>query len=123
MLISKQCKGTFEDCVKKLSDLIRNSGAEIFCIVDHSNNAKKVGLSLEPTLVIYFGNPKVGTLVMMKNRSIAYELPLRILVWVSNGITMVGYKKPSEIAREYGIEVDEVIKKMDAFMENIISDL
>ncbi|TRM73064.1 hypothetical protein DJ523_08240 [Sulfolobus sp. E5] len=106
-----------------VKEVISKLGLEIFGIVDHANNARRVGLNLDPTVVIYFGNPRVGTLLMQINREIAYELPLRILVWESNGVNYVGYKKPSRIAEEYGLSNNEIALKIDAVMENIISSI
>ncbi|WP_338604851.1 DUF302 domain-containing protein [Sulfolobus tengchongensis] len=123
MLVIRECRLSFDECVERLINAIKNSGAEIFAIIDHSENAKKVGLNLDPTKVIYFGNPKVGTLLMFENRSIAYELPLRFLVWFENGITRIGYKRPSEIGREYNISDNkkEILEKMDKFIEGLLS--
>ncbi len=123
MLSYKVCNGTFDDCVKKVKEAISKLGLEIFGIVDHANNARRVGLDLDPTVVIYFGNPRVGTLLMKINREIAYELPLRILIWENNGVNYVGYKKPSQTAEEYGLSNNEIALKMDAVMENIISSI
>ncbi len=97
---------------------------EIFAVIDHAENARKVGLSLSPTTVVMFGNPRVGTLLMQNRREIGYELPLRIMVWNSDsGEVYVGYRKPSNMAKDYGIEGNEILNKMDAVMESILSKI
>ena len=35
--------------------------------LNHAKNAKSVGLDLNPTQVIFFGNPKLGTPLMQTN--------------------------------------------------------
>ncbi|MBP1357404.1 MAG: DUF302 domain-containing protein [Sulfolobus sp.] len=117
-----KCKFTFEECEKKLKEEIKKSGATLFFEIDHKKNAEEVGLKLNKCKVFYFGNPKVGTILMQKNISIAYELPLRVALWEEGGETYVGYKLPSEIAEEYKVEAD-IVKKMDDFMSNIIGVL
>ncbi|AAK41266.1 DUF302 domain-containing protein [Saccharolobus solfataricus] len=119
----KECKLGFNECVKTLIERIKSSGAEVFAIIDHSENARKVGLSLEPTIVIYFGNPSVGTLLMLHNRHVAYELPLRFLVWSENNVVKIGYRKPSEVGEEYDIRNKELLDKMDKFVEGLLSNL
>ncbi|QGA54322.1 DUF302 domain-containing protein [Sulfolobus sp. E5-1-F] len=123
MLNVKECKLGFNECVKALIERIKSSSAEVFAIIDHSENAKKVGLNLEPTIVIYFGNPRVGTLLMLENRHVAYELPLRFLVWSENGIVKIGYRKPSKVGGEYNIRNGELLEKMDKLMESLLSNL
>jgi uncharacterized protein (DUF302 family) len=48
--------------------------------VDHSGEAKKVGLEMPPTKLLIFGSPKGGTPVMIAAPSIALDLPLKILI-------------------------------------------
>ncbi|MEM3939522.1 MAG: DUF302 domain-containing protein [Saccharolobus sp.] len=124
MLVTKKCNLSFKECVEKLKKVIKDNGAEVFTIIDHDENAKKVGLTLGPTVVIYFGNPRVGTLLMIENREMAYELPLRVVVWEENGNVIIGYKKPSELGKEYGITRNvDILRKMDEFMANIINSI
>ncbi len=122
MLHTKQCKFSFNECVAKIIEAIKKGGAEVFAQIDHSENAKKVNLSLPNTLLIVFGNPSAGTLLMMKNREVGFDLPLRILVWEQEGKTFISYKLPSEIAMDYGIQAD-VLRKMDEFMSIVISQV
>lgn len=120
-MITVESPYSFDETVKRLKEKMYGLGAEVLAEIDHSTNAKKVGMELEPTVVIYFGNPKVGTILMQEVREIAYELPLRVVVWTSSGKTYVGFRKPSEIGKEYGIKNNDILKKMDSLMENILN--
>jgi uncharacterized protein (DUF302 family) len=51
-------------------------GMLIFLRLDQRLEAEKVGLSLRPTQLLLFGNPKAGTLLMNASTSIAIDLPL-----------------------------------------------
>jgi uncharacterized protein (DUF302 family) len=69
---------SFEECERRIKERIKTLGLTIFCEVDHSKNAKEVGLWLNNTKLILFGNPKVGTLLMQDDQKLGYELPLRV---------------------------------------------
>jgi len=94
----------------------------IFAEIDHSKNASDVALSLDDDKVIFFGNPKAGTILMQVNRKISYDLPLRIAVWKENNEVYIEYKMPSEIAKEYGI-IHDIVEKMDEFINSILREL
>lgn len=96
----------------------------IFAKFDHYQNAKDVNLDLRKTTVIVFGAPKVGTLLMQANQNIALELPLKLLILEDNsGKTIVRFKKMEYIAKEYNLEDNDIIKKMDQLLENLSQKL
>ncbi|EZQ12045.1 MULTISPECIES: DUF302 domain-containing protein [Acidianus] len=119
-MIIKECPKSFDSCQSELEQRIKNAGLFIFTIIDHSKAAEESSLHLDPTKVIVFGNPKVGTLLMLEKREIAYELPLRILIYSLQGKTYLAYKKPSDVGKEYGLSND-ILRKMDELMEKLIT--
>jgi uncharacterized protein (DUF302 family) len=74
--------------------------------IDHSDAAAGADLDLQPTTVVIFGNPKLGTPLMQENQRMGLDLPLRILVWQNGDTTMVGYVEPSALASRYDIAED-----------------
>ena len=73
-------------------------------VVDHSANAENVGLSLPPTKLIIFGNPKAGTPLMQSGQSIGVDLPQKMLVFEnSTGQVSVAYDDPAYIAKKHSI--------------------
>lgn len=66
--------------VQRLTSLLSERGIKLFAIIDHSAEARAVGLDLSATKLLIFGNPKAGTPVMLTARSTALDLPLKILV-------------------------------------------
>lgn len=52
---------------------------KIFARVDHSGEAAKVGLTMPPTQLLIFGNPKGGTPIMLAEPLSAIDLPLKAL--------------------------------------------
>ena len=43
--------------------------------------AQVVGLTLRPTILMLFGNPKAGTRLMQQYPNLALDLPLKVLIW------------------------------------------
>jgi len=71
--------------------------------LEHDQNAARVDLDLAPTKLIVFGNPSLGTPLMQINRTVALDLPQRILVWQEGDEVFVAYNDPSFVADRHGI--------------------
>jgi uncharacterized protein (DUF302 family) len=70
-----------EETERRLVSLLEAKGMTIVARVDHAAGALKAGLELEPTRLVIFGNPRLGTLLMQCRRSVAIDLPMKALVW------------------------------------------
>ena len=73
----KETIARFEEAVKAKESL----GFMVFTEIDHAAAAKKFGLEMRPRVVIVFGNPKLGTPVMIKMPLLAIDVPPKALVW------------------------------------------
>lgn len=71
--------------------------------VDHAAAAASAGLELEPTTVLVFGNPQLGTPLMQDSQSTGIDLPQRILVWQDGGDVHVAYNTPAYLADRHGL--------------------
>lgn len=60
---------------------VENAGAKVFARIDHGAGAKEAGMDIGDSQLIVFGNPKVGTPIMEKNREAGLVLPVRVLVY------------------------------------------
>ncbi len=100
--------------VDRLQALLRSKGVEVVVRVDHAAAAKKHDLELRPTELLVFGNPAVGTHLMLSRQSIALDLPLRVAVWQeADGTVWAGYNDVSDLARRHGIsDKDNVVELM-----------
>jgi uncharacterized protein (DUF302 family) len=108
------------DTVSALTTAVDGAGATVVAVVDHAASAKKAGMELPPTTLVIFGNPKLGTPLMQKNRQIAMDLPMRVLVWQDGDTTKVGYLKPESMASWYGIAADNPsIKTMTGALDKL----
>ena len=54
-------------------------------------------------MLLLFGNPKAGTVLIEQQRTIAIDLPLKMLIWEADGKVMVAYNDPVYLARRHGI--------------------
>jgi len=105
--------GTAET-VKRLKALLDQKKIDVFAHIDHAAAARKVGLSLRPTEVLIFGNPRAGTPLMQERQTIGLDLPLRVLVWEDeSGQTWLTYRRPAFLAKQHGIDRPEAVKALD----------
>ena len=112
--MTKLSRYSYNDTVQRLTDAIVKAGNTIFATIDQAAAAEGVGLSLRPTTLIIFGNPKGGTLLMEAFPEFAIELPLKLIVWQANGSVNVGHVSMRERAALYGVPPEDVrIAAMD----------
>jgi len=72
----------------RLENLLLAKGNKIFTRIDQAAEAASVGMTLRPTILLVFGNPKAGTPLMEQFPSLAIDLPLKALIWESSDKTV-----------------------------------
>ena len=95
---------SFEDTVRKLTELITGRGMKIFAVIDQAAEARSAGLALRPTTLVLFGNPAAGTPVMEAAPLAALDLPLKVLVWADGDRSNVSYVAPEALSARYSLE-------------------
>ena len=96
-----------EKTIARLEALLQEKGVKLFCVVDHSGEAAAVGLTMPPTKVLIFGNPKAGTPVMLAAPSTALDLPLKVLVAEgADGAVTVSWNDPAWLSERHGFAVE-----------------
>ncbi len=114
-------KSDFKTVYKNVVDFIKGKNLTIFAEFDHAANAEKVDMQLRPTTVIVFGNPSVGTKLMLESQSVGLELPLKVLlIENADGTTQIVYQKLSKLFAPLGLSGENQIVKN---MENLLSGL
>src|ERR1700726_5191119 len=74
-----------------------------FARIDHAAGAAGAGLSLRPTEVVIFGNPKGGTALMQDRQSAGIDLPLKALAWQdADGKVWLTCNDVGWVARRHG---------------------
>ncbi len=94
---------SLEQTVSNLTNILEARDITLFALIDHSGEAEKAGLSMPPTKLLIFGNPKAGTPVMLAAPSVALDLPLKILVHEAEGKTWVSYNSPEYLLQRHRI--------------------
>jgi uncharacterized protein (DUF302 family) len=83
-LITKPSKYSVKETVTRFQAAVKDkeaAGFIVFTKIDHAAAAKKFGIDMRPRTVIVFGNPKLGTPVMVKTPLLAIDVPPKALVW------------------------------------------
>lgn len=108
-LVTLESDGTVEESVERVKDAIEsNDDLGLMAEVDHESNADSVGRDLSPTTVLIFGNPDLGTPLMQSNRTLAIDLPQKLLVTErDDGTVTVTYNDPAFLADRHHIEDQE----------------
>jgi uncharacterized protein (DUF302 family) len=95
---------TVQETLKRLEDLIAARRLKLFARIDHSGEAEKAGLKMNPAQLLIFGSPVAGTPIMVAAPTSAIDLPLKVLVWGSDdGRVHVTYNNPEYLGRRHGI--------------------
>ena len=106
-IVCKKSKHSVDETVEKLESILQAKGVILFALVDHSGEAQKVGLTMPPTKLLIFGNPKGGTPLMLASPSIALDLPLKILVAQDkDGTVNVCYNAPDYLQQRHNLPQD-----------------
>ncbi|EDX87792.1 conserved domain protein [Synechococcus sp. PCC 7335] len=80
-LVVKQSPHSVEETERRFLNVLDSKGLNTFITIDHGQNAEGVGLTMRPTRVVLFGNPKLGTPLMQCEQSLAIDLPQKLLIW------------------------------------------
>lgn len=122
-IITKVSQQNFENTYAKLRSIIDNNpNLKILMELDHQANAAKVDLELPPTRIIMFGNPRLGTPLMLGGDYTGLDLPQKILVSERNGQVTISYNDPSYLKSRHNISgKDEVLQKVTGALDKITS--
>lgn len=120
-LVVKQSPHSVSDTLDRLEKVLKSKGISVFTRVDHAAGADKAGLSLKPTQLLIFGNPKLGTPLMQANRQIGADLPMKALAWEDDdGKVWLGYTAPAALKERFGISgKDEIFNKMTGALDKL----
>lgn len=121
-LIIKDSPYNLEKTYDKLKTIIDNNPKlKILLELDHSKNAASVDLELNPTKIIMFGNPNLGTPLMQASQTVSIDLPQKIVVYTADDkSTKVAYNNPMYLKERHNIEgKDEILKTISGALNTI----
>ena len=119
-MISIKSAHTVAVTADRLEKILVSKGMTVFKRIDHAAGAQKVGKTLRPTELVIFGNPKVGTPLMLCRQSVAIDLPQKALIWQDEaGQVWFSYNDPKYLAMRHNIQgCDKVLKKVAGALGN-----
>jgi uncharacterized protein (DUF302 family) len=95
-------KHSVDETVTRLQSLLAEKGIKLFALIDHSGEASAAGLTMRPTKLLIFGNPKAGTPLMIDAPSAALDLPLKILIAeTESGSTLLFWNDPAWLQQRH----------------------
>jgi uncharacterized protein (DUF302 family) len=111
------------ETLQRLEAAVTRHGMTIFARIDHGAAAEEVGMELKPTVVVLFGNPRAGTPTMRAERTLAIDLPLRMLIWQDDkGATWLAYNDAAWLFRRHGIANDGTSDVMNDMLANVAGE-
>ncbi len=95
------------ETTKRLKSALQAKGIRLFCQIDHSGEAEKIGLKMHPTEVLIFGNPQGGTPLMLASPTVAIDLPLKALLWEdAENKVWVSYNSPEYLGQRHNLSAE-----------------
>jgi uncharacterized protein (DUF302 family) len=105
-----ESKYSVKETLDRLAKILESKGIKVMARVNHAAGAKAAGLKLPATELLIFGNPKLGTPLMLANRQIGLDLPMKALAWEdSDGKVKLSYTLPMALAKRHGIAGKDAI--------------
>lgn len=113
-LITLKSKHDVSETINRLEAVLNKKGMTIFKRIDHSAGAEKAGIKLRPTELLIFGNPKVGTPLMLCSQTAGIDLPQKALAYEDEkGQTWLSYNDPAYMAKRHNIrDCDAAVQKV-----------
>ncbi len=103
----------FAPTLERLVRAIEAAGMTIFATIDHAAGAQQVGMTMPPTTVLVYGNPKGGTPIMLAAPATALDLPLRVLVRETpGGHAVVAFHPVTPMLQQAGVP-DELAGRLE----------
>jgi len=95
---------SFQETIERLKKDIAAKGIRFFNEIDQSKLAADAGIKLNPSTLLVFGNPPLGTQFMTANPNAGLDWPVRLLVIQdSTGAVWTLYTDFAWIAARHGI--------------------
>ena len=120
-VITKESPYSVTETMDKFEAIVKKKGLGVFARVDHQKNAKTVKMEMNEAQVLIFGNPKAGTVLMKQDISLALDLPMRVVVYSSEGKVYIAYHNPQSFAKQYQLEGSPVLGKLEKGLDKLTS--
>jgi uncharacterized protein (DUF302 family) len=122
-IVTRPSPFAVKETLERLEVAIQRRNLTIFAHIDHSDEARRVGLTMQEAHVLIFGNPKAGTPLMIASPLVALDLPLKALIWQSeDGPVWVSTTSVAYLKVRYALPQELVgnIAGVDALIEQTL---
>jgi uncharacterized protein (DUF302 family) len=111
-----------DDTISRFAAALQAKGVTLFAKIDHGAGAVEAGMTLRPTFLLIFGNPRGGTPLMQINQTVGIDLPLKALVWqdVDEKVWLT-YNDPAWLASRH--RLGDAAEEAVAALENALAVL
>lgn len=119
-LVTRTSPHSVAGTADRLVAAIEGAGATVVARVDHAAAAGSVDMTLRPTVMVMFGNPKLGTPVMQTAQAAGLDLPLRVVIWEDgSGAVTLAYHDPMDLTT-LGVPADTpALQAMSGALERL----
>lgn len=119
-IIKIKSKHSVTETINNLETVLKKKGMTIFTRINHTAGAEKVGMQIRPTELLIFGNPKVGTPLMLCSQTAALDLPQKALAYKDeSGQVWLVYNDPAYMAKRHNIKgCDAAVQKVTNALAN-----
>lgn len=123
-MVTKPSAHSVKVTLDRFESALKKKGISVALRWSHSEKAKEAGITLRPTELLIFGNPKLGSHLMTSKQSAGIDLPLKALAWEDDkGKVWLSYNSPVYIASRHGVkDREKIIEKMSGAL-NKLSDV
>jgi uncharacterized protein (DUF302 family) len=119
-LITRRSEHSVDETVAALKAMLDAKGITLFALINHSGEAAKVGMTMPPTKLLIFGDPKSGTPLMLASPGSAIDLPLKVLVRQDlDGNVEITYNSSAYLGNRHGLS-EELLKNI-AGVETLVN--
>ena len=104
-MVSIPSRHSVGETLDRLEGLVKEKGMTVFARINFTRDAEHAGLSMQQAELLIFGNPRVGTPIMVDRPTVAIDLPLKALAWEDrNGEVRLSYNDPGYLGRRHGLD-------------------
>lgn len=103
-IVSVESRFEVSETLDRLAETVTGLGLYVFARIDHAAGAREAGMTLRPTQLLIFGNPKGGTPLMQDTQIAGIDLPMKALAWEDqDGKIWLSYNTAEWIAARHAL--------------------
>tara|TARA_R100000935_G_C2837291_1_gene168886 strand:+ start:1090 stop:2010 length:921 start_codon:yes stop_codon:yes gene_type:complete len=120
-----ESKNNFANTYSAFIDSLNTKEAiTIIAEVDHAANARAVGRVLDPTKIVFFGNPNLGTPLMQKNQLAGLDLPQKVLFYQNSSNSVYAlYNSVPYLESRHNLQGVTTLSQISTALENLVKGI